>query len=318
MRSITTRFRAYQLGCSGSSFSFFAGGHFTVLEARLTAQSRPSLVYEMQRCGLDGADTLHITSWDTDHCNHCELEDLLNLIHPAKIECPGYEPYSESAKKSLKTIENYRISRRFSNRGTEIRAITPAYISSLSKAEELAFRDTFYNPKWIDLNCANNNSTVKHFRGGSFNVLSLGDVEDHRISARLRRGRILKEQTDVMILAHHGADNGFTNKDFIARLRPKLAICSADYANQYDHPRQEIRDLLFDYGVRLMTTKTGDIIVKSIGDHTGHYRAINLKGNSKEISSSCDFRSKKAQLLSFNEDTIRQRMMPRPHYLNLR
>jgi competence protein ComEC len=318
MKSTITRFRAYQLGCPGSSFSLLAGRHFTVLEARLTAQSRSSLVYEMQRCGVDGADTLHITSWDTDHCNACELEELLDLIHPVKIECPGYEPYSEAAKKSLSIIERYRLSRRFSNRGTEIRAITPEYISGLTHAEELAFRDTFYNPRWIDPNCANNNSTVKHFRAGSFNVLSLGDVEDHRISARLRRDRILKEQTDVMILAHHGADNGFTSKDFIARLRPKLAICSADYANQYDHPRQEIRDLLFEYGVRLMTTKTGDIIVKSIGDHTGNYRAINLKGNSKDISSSCDFTSKKARLLSFNLDTIRQRMMPRPPYLNLR
>ena len=202
----------------------------------------------MRRCGVEVADTLHITSWDADHCNACELAELLDLINPAKIECPGYEPYSDSARKCLETIEQYHFRRRLSNRRTEIRPITPEYMSSLAPAEDLAFRDTFYNPRWIDPNCANNNSTVKHFRAGSFNVLSLGDVEDHRISARLRRQRILKEQWDVMILAHHGADNGFTNKDFLARLRPKLAICSADYANQYDHPRQEIRDICLSMG----------------------------------------------------------------------
>ena len=44
---------------------------------------------------------------------------------------------------------------------------------------------------------------------------------------------MLQMETDVMILAHHGADNGFTNKPFLANLKPSLAICSADYCNQY-------------------------------------------------------------------------------------
>ena len=54
-----------------------------------------------------------------------------------------------------------------------------------------------------------------------------------------------------------------------------------------------------------MTTKTGDVIVKSIGDHTSAYRAVNLKGNSKEISSTMIF-VRRGAILSFNEDTLRQ------------
>ena len=122
----------------------------------------------------------------------------------------------------------------------------------------------------------NNNSTVKFFRRGSFNVLSLGDVESADISARLRRDKYLSRETDVMILAHHGADNGFTNKSFLERIEPRLAICSSDFDNQHDHPRDEVRGLLYEQGIRLMTTKTGDIIVESIGDHTGPFRATNL------------------------------------------
>src|SRR6185312_3113483 len=154
------------------------------------------------------------------------------------------------------------------------------------------FRNVFYNPRWIDQNCANNNSTVELFRVGSFNVLSLGDVESHDISSRLRRDKYLGREVDVMILAHHGADNGFTNKRFLEHIEPQLAICSADYANQYDHPTQDIRDLLFEQKIRLMTTKTGDIIVKSIGDHTGQFRANNLRAGSTEVSSQYDFTSK--------------------------
>ena len=63
-----------------------------------------------------------------------------------------------------------------------------------------------------------------------------------------------------------------------------------------------------------MTTKTGDVIVKSIEDHMGRYRAINLKGGSQEISSTMDFVAKKNRILSFNADTLRQRYNGRKRY----
>jgi competence protein ComEC len=263
-----TRFRAYQLGTSGSSFSYFAGGHFTVLEGRMTTVSRRALISEMGKCGAQNADVLHITSWDSDHCSASELPDLLQLIRPSKLELPGYEPFSESARKCAKILRDYVVDATH-NRPKRLELITPDYIDGLETAQSLCFKNTFYNPRVISLDCANDNSTVKFFRSGSFNVLSLGDVESSNISARLRRCGILARELDVMILAHHGADNGFTTKNFIRHLRPSLAVCSADYANQYDHPRQEISDLLYQEGVQLKTTKTGDIIVKSVGEHIG-------------------------------------------------
>lgn len=163
-----------------------------------------------------------------------------------------------------------------------------------------------YHPRFIDPECSNNNSTVQLFRRGSFNVLSLGDVEDQNVSAYLRRQRMLQRETDVMILSHHGADNGFTNKPFLSHIDPKVAICSSNYDNQHDHPRDEIRQLLDERGIRLMTTKRGDVVVASIGDHTGLYRAVNLDAGSTKVSSVYDFYSKKAKLLENNGDTLRQ------------
>ena len=314
MRSVVTRFRAYQLGSPGSSFSYFADGHFTVLEGRLTELSRRALLAEIAQCGVECANDLHITSWDDDHCNSNELEELLDLVRPTRIECPGYDPYTDCGDGCLEIIGAYRDRQRASNRRADIRHVTPKYIAGLQHAERLGFRDTFYNPLRVDPACANDNSTVKHFRVGSFNVLSLGDVESHLISARLRRSSLLKRETDVMILAHHGADNGFTNKHFLRALRPSLAICSADFANMYDHPRQEIRDLLHEYHIRLMTTKTGDVIVRSIDGHAGRFKAINLKTDSTEVSSSCVFTAKKTRLLSYNADTIRQLYAPKRSY----
>lgn len=314
MRRLVTRFRAYHLGCPGSSFSYFADGHFTVIEGRLTEESRQQLEHEMRiRCGVEAANLLHITSWDADHCNKHELLDLLNMIQPLKIECPGYDPYTDHGEGCLEIIADYRDRRRNTNRFPQIEHITPKYIDGLERAEAHAFRNTFYNPFHIS-ECANDNSTVKHFRTGSFNVLSLGDVELPIIGARLRRSSVLTTETDVMILAHHGADNGFTTKKFLTHLEPSLAICSADYANMYDHPREEIRELLHEQGIRLMTTKTGDVIVRSTGDHIGAYEAINLIGKSTKQSSLASLASKKSRILDANRDTIRQRYGTRASY----
>jgi competence protein ComEC len=315
MRSIRTRFRAYHLGCSGSSFSYFADGRFTMIEGRLTEDSQRQVETEMERCGVDAADNLHITSWDSDHCNKYELPELLNLIQPRRIECPGYNPIKDygHGEECLEMIAEYRSRRRNTGFVPVVEHITPVFIGRLKPASVMAFNDTFYNPYHIVEN-ANDNSTVKLFRGGCFNVLSLGDVEDPNIGARLRRCRILTSETDVMILAHHGADNGFTTKKFLKHVDPTVAVCSSNFDNQYEHPRQEIRDLVHEEGIQLKTTKTGDVIIRSVGDHTGVYEVINLKAKSTEVSSIGTFVSKKVHILNANADTLRQRYGARRRY----
>lgn len=314
MEARKTRFRAYQLGSAGSSFSYCFDGHFTLIEGRLTETSRGPLTNEMRACGVSVAETLHITSWDADHCAESELEELLDLVQPLRIEGPGYPPHCEHAERCRSILEYYRRQKKSSNRPVVLDYITPAYISSLEAASALGFRNIFYHPKFIDTACNNNNSSVKLFRGGSFNVLSLGDVEDANISSFLRRNSTLKRETDIMILAHHGADNGFTSKSLLERLRPRLAICSSDYDNKFEHPDEAIRDLLFQMGIPLMTTKTGDVVIASIGDHKGAYKAINLISGSTKVSSERLFRAKKAELLSNNDDTIREIMSSRKRY----
>lgn len=134
MRSIRTRFRAYHLGSAGSSFSYFADGHFTMIEARLTEESRAQVEHEMTvRCGVDHAEVLHITSWDADHCNK-----------PMKIECPGYDPYKDSGhgEECLEIVAEYRSRRRNTGTTPIIKHITPQYIRGLEPASAKAFRDT--------------------------------------------------------------------------------------------------------------------------------------------------------------------------------
>ena len=305
-----TRFRAYQLGNPGSSFSYFDGDTFTLVEARLTDLNRPRVEKEMEICGVSRIGCLHITSWDTDHCAESELNKILHTYLPHRIEYPGYPPKSDTAIKCLRLIRDYRTHLTTTGATASIQSIDPPYINGLSPAEALGYRDIVYHPISLSKE-PNDNSTVKLFRTGCFNVASLGDIQDPMIGARLRRSRIFSTEVDVMILAHHGADNGFTTRKFLKIVKPTIAICSSNYDNQYDHPRDEIRELLREQNIPLYTTKTGDVAVQSQLTHTHIYKVINLKADSTEISSTSDFVSKKSKKLKHNSDTIRNIYGPR-------
>lgn len=302
VKKIHTRFRAYQLGNAGSSFSYYADGHFTLIEARLTDVNKKTLSDELKIVGKETIDTLHITSWDQDHCSPKQLEEILKQYKPNKIEYPGYKPHTTSGEDSLKIIESYDKS----IKKIKVQSITPEYINSLETNKEYGYNDIIYGPKKLVDN-ANDNSTIKHFRKGSFNVLSLGDVESNMISASLSSLTSIKKEVDVMILAHHGADNGFTTSNFINRCKPQVAIATSNYDNQFSHPKQEIKDLLYKHEIALFTTKTGDIIIESLNEHNGHYKVMNLISNSQEVSSIKYFNSKKKKLLNVNDDTLRNR-----------
>ena len=64
---------------------------------------------------------------------------------------------------------------------------------------------------------------------------------------------------------------------------PASGSNASDFDNQHDHPSDEIRELLYEQGIRLMTTKTGDMSNRS-ETTMERYRAINLKANSTDIS----------------------------------
>ena len=274
--SIKTRFRAYQLGTAGSSFSYSVDNHFTLIEARINEINGPNILTEMKNCGCSTINCLHITSWDQDHCSLGELESILKFLKPKRIEYPGYAPHTDSGKQSLKAIKNYS-----SQNTITLNEISPTYINSLASGQERKYNDVVYNPRILSDN-SNNNSIVQLFRRGRFTLLSLGDCEDETIAKRIMGCNLAKE-TDILILAHHGADNGFTSKEFIRAINPTFAICSSNYDNQFDHPRQTIRTLLHQEGVTLYTTKTGDVVI--ICNENNEIQAYNLMSNSEEINS---------------------------------
>ena len=281
MRMIKTRFRAYQLGDKGSSFSYSVDDNLTLIEARLNATNRGSICDEMEIIGAKNIDTLHITSWDHDHCSDSELPVILQDLKPDKIQYPGYEPDTNCGEACKRMIEDYCTKQK----KVGVR-YTPDYVNGLSVGKERGYTTIIYNPIDGDGN-HNDNSIAALFRAGRFTVLSLGDCESEHIAKRIQMCSMAANETDVLILAHHGADNGFTTDEFIKAINPRIAICSSNYDNQYEHPREEVRQILYQNKVRLFTTKTGDVIVECNEDNKVHVK--NLISNNAKQSSPCSF-----------------------------
>jgi competence protein ComEC len=282
-----TRFRGYQLGSKGSSFSYCDGNKFTLIEARLTEQQEKSLKEELIYFDKDNIDILHITSWDQDHCNFDDLKIILEKYSPYKVQYPGYSPHTDNGKSCLKLIKQYE-----NNESSDITIskIDNDYISKLDTAKSWETDNVIYNTRKVYEN-PNDNSVIKLFRSGHFNVASFGDIESTEIRDMIMRSKIFSKEIDVLILAHHGADNGFTTNELIKKLSPSIAICTSNYDNQYDHPSENIRKMLYDNKVTLYTTKTGDVIIE--GKKQKENIVYNFISNSETLSSKKSFISKK-------------------------
>ena len=149
---------------------------------------------------------------------------------------------------------------------------------------------------------------MKLFRRGSFNVASLGDVEDDRIGAGLRRCSIFCSETDVLILPHHGSEHSVLSRHFLKVMRPQLGICSNDYDDKHGHPDQVVRDWFDEFGIELLCTKTGDVLVESIEPHGARFEAWNF--HNEQAFHKGPYVAKKAHLMRHNVDALRNRYAP--------
>lgn len=284
-----TRFRAYQLGNEGALFSHFKQNDFTLIEARLPKEGIEVLFNELEYCGKKLIDRLHITSWDKDHCNYDDLIQLLNHFRPNLIQYPDYEPETENGKLCKATIDGYDdIHNRYS---PNVQPFKREYLFSLPNATEKSTGNVIFHPEY-NAEKSNDKSLMKLFRSNGFNVLSLGDVESSSIASRLLSSTIIKTEVDILILPHHGADNGFTTSEFIDQIKPKMVICSANFGNQYDHPKESIRQIFAARNIPLLTTKRGDIIIEHplAGNLT---TALNLISNNENQEDPIRFIPKK-------------------------
>lgn len=287
--TLETKFRAFQLETAGSLFSYYKSDYYTLIEARLPKGGIEEIIKDLKFHGKERIGTLHITSWDVDHCNYEDLIQILNKLRPNIIEVPSYEPTTDTGKLCKSTIEGYDdVHQRYK---PNVKVISKEYISSLNNGTPFHTNDIVYHSQYGSDN-KNDMSLIRLYRSNGFNVLSLGDCESQDIASYLLSTGFITTEVDVLILPHHGADNGFVTGDFLDKVKPKIAVCSSNHGNQYDHPKPNIRALFSARNIPLMTTKRGDVIVIHEKDKT-EARALNLVSNNEEKESDIHFTPKR-------------------------
>lgn len=291
MEKYNTKFRAFQLDSEGSLFSYYKAGRYTLIEARLPKGGITVLREDIGVHQKTRIDLLHITSWDVDHCNYDDLVQILNNFRPEVIQVPAYLPETEEGKLCHNIIFKYDyIHSRYVN---NVQPVTKEFLLSLPEAQSYSSGDVVYASEY-DSEVKNDMSLIRLFRSDGFSVLSLGDCESESISERLQNYSILRGEVDVMILSHHGAENGLTSGELLDAVKPLLAVCSSNYDNKFDHPSDSIRSLLAAKGVPLLTTKRGDIIiVQEVGDDRAY--AFNLISNNEKSEAPITFTPKRVR-----------------------
>ena len=99
----------------------------------------------------------------------------------------------------------------------------------------------------------NNDSLVLRLRYGSRTILLAGDAEKDAERTMLAENPETELRADILKVGHHGSKNS-TMPDFLAAVRPRIAIISAGDENPYGHPNPALLERLQNAGVSVYRT----------------------------------------------------------------
>ena len=114
-------------------------------------------------------------------------------------------------------------------------------------------------------NLPNANSVVARLDYGDFSMLLPGDAEDQSENQMLTKDLNLKAK--VLKIGHHGSKYA-SAQDFLARVKPDVAIVSCGEWNRYGHPSQVVLDRLKSVNPNVKLYRTdlqGEITITTRG-----------------------------------------------------
>ena len=213
-----------------------------------------------------------------DYISQCGYKRIDYLV--------GTHPHSDHIGSMSYLVRNFKIG--------------SIYMPKVSSNAEM-YKNLLKSIKKQDLTVKNPRAGLKIIRGEDFSARVIGPLEidkdnlnncslvirlDYRDTSFLFTGDAEKEElesinadmnADVLKVGHHGSTSS-TNKAFLERVRPQIAVISCGENNDYGHPHQATLRLLKNEGCDVYRTdRDGTVTV-----YTDGYR-IGVDTNGKSI-----------------------------------
>ena len=134
-------------------------------------------------------------------------------------------------------------------------------ISTRNVFLELLF--PFENLEGKEFNDSNNTSIVGKLVFSDISFLFTGDIYKE-VEKELIDGGV-DVDSDILKISHHGSKTS-TSEEFLKEVSPEIAVISVGKNNSYNHPHQEVLEVLSKYGINVLRTdEQGDIKIISDG-----------------------------------------------------
>jgi competence protein ComEC len=188
--------------------------------------------------GVRRLEGLVVTHGDPDHIGGAPA--LVEIFRPRRlwegIPVPRHAPMSHVIRTAVANGVHHHAARA----GDEVR-VGGVSISVLHPPA----------PDWERQRVRNDDSIVLDVRYGDVSIILPGDIgadAERSLIPRLRPAR-----TRVLKVAHHGSATS-TSAEFVAALRPQIAIVSCGRENRYGHPAPVVLGRLQEAGVAIFRT----------------------------------------------------------------
>jgi competence protein ComEC len=202
----------------------------------------------------------------TDHVGGAVA--ALRMLHPPLFIDAGFPGPAESYRQSLATArdEHIRWERARPGERLEIDGVSLTVLAP----------DSAWTASLDDPNLA---SVVVLARYGDVRMLFMGDAERPEEEWLLRRARG-ELAADILKVGHHGSKTS-SSDDFLAAVRPRLALVSVGAGNMYHLPTPAIMARLESIGAQVVRTdRVGTIVART----DGHRIRVAADGDEWELS----------------------------------